>query len=104
MAYEVKLLGLAEIDLDEICQYLSQFYHGTPGKFLDVLEKAFENVSFNPKMFPKYEYNREYRKIVTNDFIVFYRENEENNLVSVYRILHGKRSISTILENLQTRE
>ena len=104
MAYEVKLLSLAERDLDEICQYLSHFYPGTPGKFLDTLEKDLENISFNPMMFPKYEYNREYRKLVTGDYLVFYKTDEEKNLVHIYRILHGKRSIGTILKKLQSRE
>ena len=110
MAYEVKLLSLAENDLDEICQYLAQFYPGTlgthcvPGRFLDAIEKDIENIRLNPKMFPKYEYNREYRKLVTGDFLVFYKIDEENNMARIYRILHGKRNISTILEKLKTHE
>ena len=102
MAYDVKLLWLAENDIDEICRYLSQLYTGTPGKFLDALEKDFENISLNPHMYPKYKYNKEYRKIVANDYLVFYKIDEENNLVRVFRILHGKQNISTILEKLQT--
>ena len=50
----------------------------------------------------RYEYNKEYRRSITGDFLVFYKIDEENNLVRIYRILHGKRNISTILENLQT--
>ena len=103
MAYDVKLLGFAENDIDEICKYLSQYYTGTPGKFLDALEKDFENVSLNPYMYPKYQYNKEYRKIGANDYIVFYKIDTENNLVRIYRILHGKQNISTILEKLQSQ-
>jgi plasmid stabilization system protein ParE len=55
VAYEVKLLDLAERDIDEICQYLSQFYPGTPGRFLTALESDLDNISFNPNMYPKYE-------------------------------------------------
>ena len=101
MDYEVKLLNVAENDIDEICQYLSQFYPGTPGRFLDALEKNFESISANPKMYPQYEYNREYHKSVVGDFLVLYKIDEENNLVRIYRILHGKRNIGTILEKLQ---
>ena len=104
MAYEVKLLNLAESDLDEICRYLSQFYPGTPGKFLDALEKGFENISINPNMFPKYEYNREYRRMATGDFLVFYKTDEENNHVYIYRVLHGKRSVYTILKELESNQ
>ena len=100
MAYDVRLLDLAESDLDEICRYLSQFYPGTPGRFLDALEKDFDNISINPNMFPEYEYHREYRKMVSGDFLVFYKTDEENNQVYIYRILHGKRSVGTILKEL----
>ena len=103
MAYDVKLLSLAETDIDEICKYLSQFYPGTPGRFLDVLEENFINVSLNPYMYPIYEYNKEYRKIVTGDYLVFYKIDKENKLVKVYRILHGKRNINTILNKLNKK-
>jgi len=102
VAYDVKLLSIAESDIDDICKYLSQFYPGTPGRFLDAIDKDFENVSQNPYMYPIYEYNKEYRRIVTNDYLVFYNIDDVNNLVKVYRILHGKQNVSTILEGLHT--
>ena len=102
MAYNVKLLGIAETDIDNICEYLSQFYPSTPGKFLDALDVNFENISHNPYMYPTYKYNKEYRRIVTDDYLVFYKIDEEKNLVKVYRILHGKQNINTILEKLET--
>jgi len=101
VTYEVKLLSLAENDLDEICQYLSQFYPGTPGRFLDALEKNFNNISFNPKMFPKYKYNSEFRRMVIGDFLAFYKTDEANKQVLIYRILHGKRNVGTIINELE---
>ena len=97
------MLSLAENDIDEICRYLSQFYPGTPGRFLDALEKDFDNISLNPKMFPNYVHNKEYRKLVSGEYLVFYKIDEDNNIVRIYRILHGKRSISTILDQLQAQ-
>ena len=51
-------------------------------------------------MFPEYEYKREYRKMVTGDFLVFYKMDEVKKQVNIYRILHGKRSVFTILKEL----
>jgi plasmid stabilization system protein ParE len=98
------VLNLAERDIDEICQYLSQFYPGTPGKFLAALENDLDNISFNPNMYPKYEYNKEYRKMVTGDFLVFLKTDEANNEVDIYRVLHRKRSVGTILKELKTHD
>ena len=95
--YEVRLLDLAERDLDEICQYLSGFYPGTPGKFLDNLEKDFNYLALNPKMYPRYEFNTEYRKMASGNYLVFFKTDEENSQVNIYRILHEKRDISVIL-------
>ena len=100
MAYDVKLLGIANNDIDEICEYLFQFYPSTPGKFIDALNEDFKNVSHNPYMYPIYEYNKEYRRIVTGDYLVFYKILEEKNQVRVYRILNGKQNTNTILEKL----
>ena len=104
MAYKVKLLNLAENDLDEICHYLSQFYPGTAGRFLDAIEQIFNNISQNPKMYPLYEYNKEYRKAVTNNFLVFYKTDKKNTLINIYRILHGKQNIISILTKLDTKQ
>ena len=104
MVYDVKLLNLAESDLDEICHYLSQFYPGTVDRFLDTIENDLNNISLNPKMFPVYEYNKEFRKAVTNNFLIFYKINEEINQVDIYRILHGKQNISSILTKLNGKQ
>jgi plasmid stabilization system protein ParE len=96
--YSVKLLGVAEDDLDEICEYLSRFYPGTVGRFLDTLEKSFDNVAHNPRMYQPYEWNKEYRRIVVGDYLVFYKTDDNEKRVNVYRILRGKRNIPEYLE------
>jgi plasmid stabilization system protein ParE len=65
--YSVKLLGMAEDDLDEICECLSRFYPGTVGRFLEVLEESFAHAAYNPRMYQPYEWNKEYRRIVAGD-------------------------------------
>jgi plasmid stabilization system protein ParE len=96
--YSVKLLGLAEDDLDKICEYLSRFYPGTVGRFLEALEKGFANVARNPRMYQPYEWHEEYRRIVVGDYMAFYKTDDNEKRVDVYRILHGKRNIPEYLE------
>jgi plasmid stabilization system protein ParE len=96
--YSVKLLGMAEDDLYKICEYLSRFYPGTVGRFLEVLEESFDHAAYNPRMYQSYEWNKEYRRIVAGDYLAFYKINDDEKRVDVYRILHGKRNILEYLE------
>jgi plasmid stabilization system protein ParE len=96
--YSVKLLGMAEDDLDEICEYLSRFYPGTVERFLEVLEESFDHAAYNPRMYQSYEWNKKYRRIVAGDYLAFYKIDDDEKRVDVYRILHGKRNIPEYLE------
>ncbi|AEF81974.1 type II toxin-antitoxin system RelE/ParE family toxin [Leadbettera azotonutricia] len=97
MAYEVKLLKRSRIDIDEICQYKSQFYPGTVDRFLDKLEKELNSIADNPFICPEYYGNKKYHRLLVQDYLVFYRIFETAKTVRVYRILNGKRDIPAIL-------
>jgi addiction module RelE/StbE family toxin len=97
VTYRVILLDRAVRDIDEICDYLSQFYPGTAGRFLEVLEKALDNAANNPRIYPVYEGNKKYRKIVVHNYLVFYMISREDRTIRVYRVLHGKRDITRTL-------
>jgi plasmid stabilization system protein ParE len=94
--YSVRLLGVAEDDLDEICEYLARFYPGTVERFLEDLEKSFYNAAHNPRMYQSYESNKEYRRIVVGNYLAFYKTDDNEKRVDVYRILHGKRNIDNL--------
>ncbi|MFP3041032.1 type II toxin-antitoxin system RelE/ParE family toxin [Treponema primitia] len=98
MAYEVKLLKRAIEDIDGICQYLSQFYPGTSGRFLDDLERAIEGLAQNPYMYVEYENNKTYRRMIVNDYLVFYKTFKTGKTIRIYRVLHGKRNIEAFLK------
>jgi addiction module RelE/StbE family toxin len=98
MVYEVKLLRKAAKDIEEICQYLSQFYPGTPGRFLDELEKTLDGLAQNPYMSVEYEGNKAYRRLIVQDYLVFYKIAKPGRVVKIYRVLHGKRNTGEFLE------
>ena len=96
--YEVKLLKQAIKDIDGISRYLSQFYPGTAGRFLEGLEQAIEGLSQNPSMYVEYEYNRKYRRMIVKDYLVFYKTFKTGKTVRIHRVLHGKRNIEVFLK------
>jgi addiction module RelE/StbE family toxin len=93
MVYEVKLLKRAVTDTEDICRYLSQFYPGTCGRFLDELERAMDNLTQNPYMYSEYGKNKSCRRIVVQKYLVFYKVFKNAKTVRVYRILHVQRDI-----------
>ncbi|GHT65367.1 hypothetical protein FACS1894110_07080 [Spirochaetia bacterium] len=97
MIYEIKLLKRAVADIEDICRYLSQFYPGTVGRFIDALEQGFDGLAQNPYMYVEYEGNKNYRRMIIQEYLVFYKILKTGSTIRVYRILHGKRNIDNFL-------
>jgi plasmid stabilization system protein ParE len=90
---------LARDDLKEIHEYLSEFGGNPQKKFRASFEKFCIQVSDMPYMFGQYEHNRKYRRaVIAFGYLVFYQIEEKSGMVSVYRVLHGKRNINPLLE------
>ena len=98
MEYEVSFLASAWEDLDSIVEYLSQFYPNTPERFLDALEKGKRNLQFMPSMYPVYEKNPIYRKMIVSNYLVFYAVDNEEFTVKIHRIIPGSWDIGRHIE------
>ena len=95
---EVTILRLARDDLREIREYLSELGEGPAKKFRASFEKFNGQVAEMPYMFSHYECNPVYRRaVLAYDYLVFYRVDEDKEIVKVYRVLHGKRLINPLL-------
>jgi addiction module RelE/StbE family toxin len=98
MIYETLLLKRAVEDSDAICRYLAQFYPGTAGRFLDELEQSIEGLAHNPYRYAEYEHNRMYRRMIVQDYLVFYKIFKTHKTIRIYRVPHGKRNIGAFLQ------
>lgn len=97
--YEVKLLRIAEEDLNEIAEYVSTDSPASADKLLDRFENAFANLSRHPyigKAPNESELARlGYRYVVLGNYLIFYKIEQET--VLVYRIIHGARDYKKII-------
>ena len=96
MSYRIVYHPLAEYDLIEIGDYLSRFYESTFENFMKTFEEKISNLQETPYMASGY---RSYRKLVVLKYLVFYKVDEDEKRVRIYRIIHG-----TNLSELQTIE
>jgi len=97
MKYKVVFLPEAMSDADEIRQYLSQYYSNTVRKFLDLLRKRIGTLRDNPHLAQAYPDRPSYRRLVVENYLVFYKVNEVTGIIEIHRILHGSRDISRYL-------
>jgi plasmid stabilization system protein ParE len=99
MQYEINFLTLARQDRIDIQNYLKKFYPNTPKKFIAHLKKSINNLKEAPYMYSLYEWNKNYRRIVVDKYLVFYKIDEKSKVVNVYRILPGSWDLSRYFEN-----
>jgi addiction module RelE/StbE family toxin len=95
--YTVRYLKIALSDIKEIKKYNKRYSKKYQLDLINSLRKRCELLSENPFLFPTYQYNQSFRKMVVGDYLIFYKVSEDARLVSVYRILHGRRDAASAL-------
>ena len=102
--YKLEYLPVAQRDMVEIVRYISgELQNPTAAARLAMeLVNAVESVLTFPYALPAYQpirsLKREYRKILVQNFLMFYWVDEEKKLVTVARVVYAKRDISRLLE------
>ena len=94
------ILSMARDDLKEIHEHLSEYGVNPPKKFRASFERFCINVSNAPYIYIQYAHNPKYRSaVIEYDYLVFYKVEESTGRAKVFRILHGKRDIATLLND-----
>ncbi|MDR0326181.1 MAG: type II toxin-antitoxin system RelE/ParE family toxin [Oscillospiraceae bacterium] len=96
MKFNIEYMEAAVWDIEDISDYLSDFYPNTPTKVLTAIKRSIENLIDNPYMYAEYAKNPAYRKITVQDYLVFYKITEEERTVRIYRVLHGARNLDEL--------
>lgn len=93
----------AENDLADILQYISKALSApkAASDFLDAVLKCYDNISENPLMYALCDNdrlkNKKYRKAIIKNYIMFYRVDEENNVIYIMRFIYGRRDYINLL-------
>lgn len=98
MTYRIKYLPLAVQDLNDIARYLSGFYPKTASRVLKEMRDKITKLGDNPKMCEIYPLDPVYRKMVVDQYLVFYQVNDYARTVEIHRILRGSWNLPQYLE------
>ena len=93
MKYRVKYLVTARHDREAIKAYLSQYSLSAARRLFDKIKRNMEFVKDNPYIYEVYKRRPQFRRMVVEEYLVFYKVNEDTRIVEVHRILHGMMDI-----------
>jgi plasmid stabilization system protein ParE len=98
MRYTVVYEDDAYDDIENTVAYLRHYYPSTPERFLAALEERIRAISDMHNMYPAYDRNPAYRKmLVQKNYLVFYKVNDAEQTIAIYRIFHGSRDFERYL-------
>ncbi len=103
MNYKLVVTKPAENDLTDILQYISKELSApkAASDFLDEVLKCYDNVSANPLMYALCDNdklkNKNYRKAIIKNYIMFYRIEKQSNTIYIMRFIYGRRDYMNIL-------
>ena len=98
MTYKIKYLPLAVQDLNDIARYLSGFYPQTARRVLKEMREKITKLGDTPRMCEVYALDPTYRKLVADQYLVFYHVNENVKVVEIHRVLRGSWNLPQYLE------
>ena len=98
MTYKIKYLPLAVQDLNDIARYLSGFYPQTARRVLKEMREKITKLGDTPRMCEVYDLDPTYRKLVADQYLVFYHVNENVKVVEIHRVLRGSWNLPQYLE------
>lgn len=96
---KIVMLPIAAKDLEDIVNYLAQFYESTAVQQYDRIVGKIQELAEFPEMcevYPGGQFHQIYRRMPVDNYLVFYVVRDD--VVEIHRILHGSRDIHRYLD------
>ena len=84
--------------MNDIARYLSGFYPQTARRVLKEMREKITKLGDTPRMCEVYALDPTYRKLVADQYLVFYHVNENVKVVEIHRVLRGSWNLPQYLE------
>jgi len=99
MKYRVRYLITARHDREAIKSHLKEFSTTAALRLFEKIKRKMEYVKINPYIYEVYERRPQFRRMVVEDYLVFYHVNNVEKIIEVHRILHGMMDIQKQVDN-----
>jgi toxin ParE1/3/4 len=99
MPRRIDLSRAALVDFDNIYDYIARDNPRAAAKVLRSLDESVQLLADQPKLGKVFPHRRLRLRLLTHgDYLVFYRERP--GVIEVVRVIHGRRNIPDILDEL----
>lgn len=102
--YEINYRPEAQADFIDTVRYISDKLKNRTAaqKIAKDMKTAIEELANDPYIYPVYfplqPLKHEYRKFVIDDYLIFYTVDERTKVVTIYRVIYGKRNLTQQLK------
>ena len=97
MKYRVKYLSIANMDILAIDEVLAE-YPNKAKRIFQEMDKKLQLLEDMPHMWPYYGDKMKYRKMILEDYLLFYLVDDEVKEVKVYRVLYARMDMPVHIE------
>ena len=101
--YRLEYISTFHADIAQMAEDLEE-YPQKAARILSKLDKILSHLALMPEMFPVYEDFPIFRKIVVEDYVVFYLLDRVNNVVEIHRLLYGAMNLPEWLSRKGTAQ
>lgn len=100
--YKALYLPPAITDIFDIEAYLSEFSFAAADRFAKAIAQSVSTLTELPLIGPAYERDPFFRKMVLDDYLLFYSVDDKRQQIVVHRIFHHSREIAQHMQEYQT--
>jgi len=97
MKYKPVYLPVANLDILRIDDALTE-YPNKAKRLFQEMESKIIDLEDNPYMWPVYQAKPEYRRMILEDHLLFYKVDCDEHKIRIYRVLYDKMNIPEYLD------
>ena len=95
--YKVEFISTFYEDIQNIVSALDE-YPDMAKRIFEKMDVKIRNLTKTPMMYPIYDDFPEFRKIIIEDYLMFYAVDEKNKLIEMHRLLYGRMDLKNFFK------